>query len=383
MPVRKSIRLFDENGLSTITPNTVVNYVLLASSSGKYGGPFDTSVGQCTLVEDRGAVLVAGEFKNDEPKSISVPHRLHYVRHLARQKTFIDVTSWHQVVELWMAASAKVMHISFARSVGPLLALALGRVRGSKLVLQPHGMLTSRITFMHQLLDFLVIKPLIPRSAKVVALTTQEANELIDWLPRLEPQIRVIGNPTLNPRKTRRAEGTSNSALFVARLHSRKRVMIFADASKAALENNWPERYAVLGPDEGDLQELLRRTSRQPNFSYLGATDTAGVIDALENCGVFVLTSVREPWGNVLVTAIALGKPVVVTASSALAAVVAESKCGIVVPDEDPIAVALAVHEILEPINYDLFKKNCATAYTEHFSNKIVAQKLHAVYDEE
>jgi glycosyltransferase involved in cell wall biosynthesis len=94
------------------------------------------------------------------------------------------------------------------------------------------------------------------------------------------------------------------------------------------------------------------------------------------------LTSKDEPWGNVLVAAISLGKPVVVTASSALAEIVKKYDAGLVVADGDSTAISNAVHHLLEEENYDAYSRNAMKCWKLEFSNELVKVKLLQVYDE-
>ena len=248
-------------------------------------------------------------------------------------------------------------------------------------VLQPHGMLTVRSSAMHRIFDALITKRLIG-NATFIALTEVEAAQLEKWSPRIRGRVSVMGNPPPLELADHPASEPSITcdALFVARLHPRKRVLDFADAAARSNGNGWPETYAVVGPDEGDLPHLIARTRVTPNLEYRGATDSAGVLRELERCRVFVLSSLDEPWGNVLVSAICMGKPVVVTASSALAARIAESGAGIVVRDGDPEDIALAVHNLLDPANYASYRLAALRLAESQFSSDRVAEQLMKIY---
>ncbi|MGD6980974.1 glycosyltransferase [Citricoccus sp. CH26A] len=333
----------------------VLRVVAVASRRGKYGGPFDTAMRQSALLNGVGyrARVLAGAFDGDGPEGL---HNLDTfpVRHAARLRSFVDVAGMRMFPSLWQGVrTSDLVHISMAREPVPVMAAFTAVLTRTPMVLQPHGMLTGRLSLSHRILDVLVVRRLLGKAARIIALTDVERRQLEAWSSELAGRIDVIGNPP--PSET--GPDTLNTdhfadALFAARLHPRKRVLDFGLAAKTASSNGWNERYVVLGPDEGDLSALLRLAQNTNLLRYAGATDSAGVLERLKKSRTFVLTSESEPWGNVVVAALSLGKPVVITQSSALAALIESYGAGRVVPDGDPEAIAGAVHEVLKEENY-------------------------------
>lgn len=361
--------------------------VALASRTGRYGGPFDTSSRQVALLRTAGfeASVIAGALTDDAP-----PERpelaIFPVRHLFGLRSFVYVGSLHLVRALRpYIQSADLVHVSFAREPVPIAATWLALTRGKPLVLQPHGMLTtSRRRWAHRVLDALVVRPLAVRASRIIALTERERRELTAWEPRLAKAIDVVGNPpphyAVGKSARQGSAGDSVDVLFAARLHPRKHVLDFAGAASEAGSRGWPEHYLVLGPDEGDLQALRAIEERVPNLTYAGATDHAGVLEQLRSSRVFVLCSENEPWGNVLVAALTYGKPVVVTASSALAEVIEESDAGRVVPDSDVVGLAVAIHELLDERRYAAFSCRARQLAEDKFSEAGVKAALLRAY---
>ena len=327
------------------------------------------------------ATVVAGAFENDEPDSdVLVARR---VRHLFGGLSFFDVGSLRFLGLLWSRVpSADVVHVSFAREIVPLWATLIARLTRTPAVLQPHGMLTSRSSFVHRVFDAFITRAVIPGRATVLALSERERAELERWNPRLRGRIATLGNPPPPGLQAITAErdGQPPVALFAARLHPRKRVLDFAGAAAIAHERKWTESYSVLGPDEGELERLLRVAGSVPRLKYLGATDSAGVIEQLKESGVFVLPAEKEPWGNVVVAAIKLGIPVVITRSSVLAQVIEESGAGRVVEDGSPEAIAEAVHAILDRENYRGFVRRARALADSTFDEEDHARELEALY---
>lgn len=327
----------------------------LRSNSGAYGGPADTALNQSELISDRveAVTLLSGVVATDLPsagataiKTVEVT-----VRPLLPAMPIASLGSWSILRQIWLQTGIHdVIHVSFAREIIPLWAAFSTIVQRKKLVLQPHGMLTARRGPKQRALD-VVTKPLFRRADLVVALTSDEHRALSHWIAHGEPPTVAIGNPPLREARnasahTEWAEST-REALFLARLEPRKRVMDFAQAAALAAERQLDINFAIVGPDQGDLESISDLLRASPNLLYEGALPATEVVDRLLQTTVFVLPSFREPWGNVLVTALALGVPVVVTESAALAGVVAQYRAGRVVPDGSPQHIVDALEDLM------------------------------------
>lgn len=322
----------------------ILQVVTLASASGKYGGPFEVATGQQETLNNSGVTnsrILAGTFVGDEPvldKAILLP-----VRRWLPLRGFVAMFSWAIACAVPREIKrSDVVHVSFARELIPLYAAACTLLLGRRLILQPHGMLTTGIwTPFHVLVD-LMARPIARRAETVLALTDVEAASLHSWLGRDKTpnRIIVIGNPVLTVR--RRVLEAPPTTLFAARLHPRKRVNDFLEA--AALTKS-ETVFVVAGADQGD-RALVEAARIKDRVKYLGAISQHEVLSWLASVNSFVLPSIDEPWGNTLATAVASGIPVVVTESAALSGWIRDHGAGLVVPDGDAVALAAAVDEI-------------------------------------
>lgn len=339
----------------------VLRVVTLASRTGRYGGPFDTATRQAQALRTGGfpTRVLAGAFPGDRPDSSALaPGRYVRVRNLLRVRGFLSTFSARMAIATVQEAHlARTVHVSFARELVPiwsaLVALALGR----RLVLQPHGMLTSRTSFWHRVLDRVCIRPLFSRSSAVIALSGSEAQDLLAWSGGAMPPVHIVGNPLPTRVRVPPVERALPApdvirVVFIARLHPRKRVVDFLAAAEAARAADLPWRWTVVGPDGGDGALVRRAAEDNASLDYLGAVSADSVVDQLSDATVFVMPSEREPWGNVLATAIALGIPSVVTRSAALAPQVEAYCAGRVVSDRDPKAVLAAIEDLTRGERY-------------------------------
>lgn len=115
----------------------VLRVVALASRTGKYGGPFDTALGQSALLGDEGhdVHVVAGAFTGDAPEErdnlTTFP-----VRHVLGLRSFVDVAGIQMLPALSGAARrAEIVHISIAREPVPVVAALIAIATRTPLVL--------------------------------------------------------------------------------------------------------------------------------------------------------------------------------------------------------------------------------------------------------
>lgn len=361
----------------------VLRVVAIASKTGKYGGPFDTACRQAELATTQGmrVAVLAGALAGDRPDG-SEFLQTRTVRKLTKRSFVLTHSASLALALLRATRRADVVHISYSREAIPLSAALFAHVFRRRLILQPHGMLTSRSSLMHRALDLAVTKRLVGSQTVIVALSSSEAAQLAAWHPATRNNIIVMGNPApVGLKALDDSRPISQVALFAARLHARKRVKDFAAAAVLAAEKGWYGRYEVLGPDEGELDRLKDIAKRTKNLHYSGATTSEGVISRLQQAGVFVLPSANEPWGNVLVAALKMGVPVVVTESAVLAEVVREGGAGIVVNDESPDEIAAAVHEILSPVALAGYRRRARLLGESYFNEERTRSSLRRLYD--
>jgi glycosyltransferase involved in cell wall biosynthesis len=133
----------------------------------------------------------------------------------------------------------------------------------------------------------------------------------------------------------------------VARLHRQKGVVNLLRAAPQIL-SPFPEiKIAVVGdgPQSGTLRREAQRLGLEGRLLFLGERKDAASVMALFD--IFVLPSLWEGLPFVLVEAAALGKPIVATAVDGVSEILEDGKTGLLVPPNDPSALADAVIRLL------------------------------------
>lgn len=323
----------------------LLRVVTLGSQRGQYGGPWNTAMAQARMAARDGhqVCLFSGILAGDRPAGVESRHVAIPVRRWAptpRHSGLFSVSMFvHSIREVFWADT---VHVSLGRELISLWFTVLTIVFRRRLIIQTHGMIMPDDRRVSKLADIL-IRLAARQSDACIALTGREERSLV--LQGFPPtKIHIVGN--FAPAQAFEAAlpcEPNREALFLARLHSSKRVIDFVKASELSSSRHEAIRYSVVGPDDGDLQAV--RSS--PTINYEGPIAPPDVVERVKQCGVFVLCSESEPWGNVLVAALALGRPVIVSRSSTLGEEVHASGAGLLVDDQDVNAIAAGVAELL------------------------------------
>jgi glycosyltransferase involved in cell wall biosynthesis len=154
---------------------------------------------------------------------------------------------------------------------------------------------------------------------KIIALTKDIKQHLIH-LGAEEGKIEVIPNavdtekfsPENGNLLQKRWGITSPVVLFVGRLSREKDVQTLLRAF-SNIVREIPEAKLVVvgkGPEEESLRKFEKRNS-VPHVFFLGKVENKIIPNIYVGADVFVLPSTREPFGNVILEAMASGKPVI------------------------------------------------------------------------
>jgi glycosyltransferase involved in cell wall biosynthesis len=170
--------------------------------------------------------------------------------------------------------------------------------------------------------------------------------------------IRVVPSAVdpaqLRPARTRaavrEAEGSPAGAaclLCAAALIHRKGIDVLLEAAaRLSARGLAPELWlAGDGPERVALEASARSLGLAARARFRGARDD--VPDLLAACDVFVLPSRREGLGVAALEAMALARPVVASRVGGLAEAVLHETTGLLVPPEDPAALADALERLL------------------------------------
>lgn len=357
----------------------------------RYGGPIRSVRGLAAATTARGHEVhvfttnVDGEGELDVPTDRPVildGVRVHYFpvglgrrlyrspamrRALARDSGGFDLIHIHSMW-LWTSSAA-------AREA---------RKRRIPYVLTPRGMLVREMIerkskWAKRLWIALFDRRNIREAAAVHVTSAREAEKLAE-LDLGARRVAVIGNGVEAPPKELRRETRDPYILFVGRLSGEKGL----DRLFGAMPMVESARLIVAGggdaPYEEELRRLARKLGADDRIEMIGPVDDAGKWALIAGAKLLVLPSYSENFGLAAAEALALGRPVVVSADVGLAEAVDKAGAGSVAGDA-PEAFAKAINTILADPGLAEKMGKAGLEYAEtHLSWAGIAADMEALY---
>lgn len=365
----------------------VVHVVTLASPDGVFGGPTRVAVNQVATLHARGhdAVVTAGQrgYVGRIPTELEgAPAQLFPVRRLVPGVGLSGLVApgmWR-----WLQRTlphVDVVHIHLGRDLVTLPAARMAQRQRVPYIVQTHGMIAASESPLSGPLDALLTRPALTGASAVLYLNDKE-REGIRAVAPTGLALHELGNgvpvaddvPSLPPRQ---------EVLFCSRLHARKRPVLFVDMARRLLAEGVDASFVLVGPDDGEGEAVaagVAMVGDPEKLRWEGPLDPADTLARIKRASVFVLPSVDEPWAMAVIEALSVGRPVVVTSSCGVSAIVREHGCGLVV-DESPEALVDGVRAMLaDRAGLADMAGRATSVAREHFSMDAVADRLERLY---
>ena len=218
----------------------------------------------------------------------------------------------------------------------------------------------------------------------VVAVSESVRRELTaDWqapegrVRVLENAVRVPSAPPLHP-----ARPTAHPPVigFLGRFDDCKGVDVLIDACALLKERGiaFSLRLGGAGPLNAALRARVAEKGIAANVAFLGWIRGEDEKDAFfDSIDVFAMPSREEAFGVALVEAMAHAKPAVVSDCEEPARIVRTADCGLVVPKDDPAALADALAALLaDPARCEALGANGHASAAAHYSERALSDAL-------
>lgn len=163
-----------------------------------------------------------------------------------------------------------------------------------------------------------------------------------------DPDMVRVHHVGVDPEKFQPSDSEDESGpltiLTVARLHDIKGleygVLAIKELSRRLHDVDIRYRIVGGGPLEEDLRELVRANDLDDIVTLCGPVDQEGVVDELQSADVFLLPSLHEGFGMVLLEAQAIELPVVVSDVGGTREAVSPGESALLVPPRNPYVIA-------------------------------------------
>lgn len=202
-------------------------------------------------------------------------------------------------------------------------------------------------------------------------------------------RVKVLLNPldtdTFRPDETLKPRDKIN-ILFTGRIEKRKGVITLARAIPMVLAKVRNCEFVFVGEDTSsgkdrsslreELKTYLRENSCLGHVTFHDRKEKNDLLKFYQACDIFTAPSLYENLGYVCLEAMACGKAVVVSATGGLKEIVDQEHTGLLVPPDQPQALAEAIIRLCQ--NRELrssLGREAKKFIDVHYTNKVAAQK--------
>jgi len=220
---------------------------------------------------------------------------------------------------------------------------------------------------------------------QVIAISPALAKQLFDFEPGLK--IEIIGESLrtdffVPAEDVDKPDRTGKSFFVAARLAEQKGLDHLIKAVHLLVEkglNSFRLEIGGDGPDRQKLEQLVQTLGVSRYCRFLGGLNREQVRERMQNCDVFVLSSLHETFGVVVGEAMACGKPVISTRCGGPEFFVNEQN-GVLVDVANAGALAGAMEDFIKDrISFD--SQTVRESVVSRFSPEAFVKNITAVYE--
>lgn len=306
--------------------------------------------------------------------------RVRLVHHLT-----YPFTRW-QMLRILRRHRSEIIHVQCASSNG-YYALAAKEALGLPLVLSVQGERTMDAQGIYDRLPSLshTLRNLIAGSSAITACSKDTLADLEQWWGQpLGSKSSVMYNG-IRLDDFERGEPYSHPRPYVfaiGRLVKQKGFDVLIRAfAEAGLESH-DLLFAGEGPEHAALCQLVETVGLKSRVHFLGRADRPKAVALFKGCSFFVLPSRMEPFGIVNLEAMAAGKAIIASRVGGVPEVVLDGETGILVPPEDPAAVAAALRRLANDAHLRERLATNGRRRVLEFTWPKIARAFHALYSD-
>ncbi|MBU4463314.1 MAG: glycosyltransferase family 4 protein, partial [Proteobacteria bacterium] len=227
---------------------------------------------------------------------------------------------------------------------------------------------------------------------KIIALTEQEKKDHLHFLIASEDKFSVVhsginldrfSNLSVDPAVMKRELEIPEGNLVVGtagRLTPVKGQRYLIEAARKIVDVKPDTTFVFLGDGEllNELKNMAFRLGIRENVKFLGwRPDVAEVMSTFD---IFVLPSLNEGMGRVLVEAMAMGKPIVASDVGGIADLVVDGKNGFLVPAADVEIMVVRINDLLESAEKRKKMGENGKSRAANYSSNLMVKNIDQLY---
>lgn len=288
-----------------------------------------------------------------------------------------------------LIASEKPDIIHVNSSKGGLALLAARFTRVPRIIFTAHGWAFNESRpFLQRMLLRVVYVVTVLLSHTTICVSDAVARD-VTWVPFIKRKLTVIRNGVDAPVFLKRAEarvklgevGTRTVLGMLAELHPTKRVEDAVRALKE-LKDEYPNLVLVVfgeGEDRERISALVEQLRLADSVMLRGFVHDASTL--LGAFDMFLMPSRTEALGYAAIEAGYAGLPVIASRVGGLPEIIQHKETGLLVPSENPHALARAIRMLLEEPDYaTLLGKRLKASVEERFQKARMLEETDRVY---
>jgi glycosyltransferase involved in cell wall biosynthesis len=192
-----------------------------------------------------------------------------------------------------------------------------------------------------------------------------------------------VDTSLFRPAESVKSPKSDPTILTVCKLIERKGVEYLIYAVKR-LVSRYPKlklRIIGDGPKYTQLIRLVKELDIERNVEFMGKIPHYRLVEQYHDCDIFCLPSLSDPFPNVVLEAMACGKPVVATKVGGISEIITNGRDGVLVPPADVNSLRNALSKLIQDTEFrDEIGQQAVNTIRQRFSWDIVADSYIKVY---
>ncbi len=190
------------------------------------------------------------------------------------------------------------------------------------------------------------------RMDRVITVSKSSADDVIRIFHVPESKVRIVHNgiDTDVFRRVDHVEEEPNRVIVVANTEDRKKGIIYLLKAIQLLKEDTDVKLTIvdrIGEHTKYAPMLVREMGLEDRVTFTGRLTTEELVNRYSTAEVAVTASLYEGFGLPCAEAMSCGTPVIASKAGALPEVVGNGSAGMLVPPEDPVALAAAIKQLL------------------------------------
>jgi glycosyltransferase involved in cell wall biosynthesis len=340
--------------------------------------------------------------ENKNKKEIVNDVEVYYFKYFTFKRWFI---SFSLLKELWKQKNKfDIFHINLVWDPISWMSGFLLALLCKKIIISPRGtvekeLILKRSYLLKKIIYFLFIKFVFKKAPGFHFTSEIEKDKFFEYT-KINKPYKIILNPFNADEFEKKVDKrllqkfnleNKKYILYLGRINWKKRIEILIDAFYEFIKNNKDFYLVVAGSPDKDyflkLKEKINRLKLNDKVFLIGETITGDLKLALyQNAYCFVLPSISENFGYVVLEALASNIPVIISEGVGLKELVYKYNAGLILENKNNDDLVKDIVLSLEKLkNLDFVKKlieNGNKLLESEFNNKILAKKTISFYKE-